>query len=175
MNYRIKLILMFTAFLIAGNTMAGDRGQRSERMHARGGPDMGMQLIQHLTKAIRGLDLSEEQKTAVRAELSGMKEDLRPLIRQLHEGRKELHGVIISEQYDADAVAVIAEQQGILTAEITMLVSEIASSVLARLTDEQRADLQAMGVERREHREGGRREMKRGRRESRDQEGSEGS
>ena len=174
MNYRIKLVLMLTAFLLAGNTLAAERGQHSERMHARGGPDIGMQVIQHLTKAIRRLDLSEEQKTAVRAEFSGMKEDLRPLIRQLHEGRKELRGVIISEQYDADAVAAIAEQQGTLTAEITVLVSEIASSVLARLTDEQRADLQAMGVERREHREG-HRETMRARRESRNQDGSEGS
>jgi len=174
MNYRIKLVLILTAFLLAGNTLAAERGQHSERMHARGGPDIGMQVIQHLTKAIRRLDLSEEQKTAVRAEFSGMKEDLRPLIRQLHEGRKELRGVIISEQYDADAVAAIAEQQGTLTAEITVLVSEIASSVLARLTDEQRADLQAMGVERREHQEG-HREMMRSRRESRNQDGSEGS
>jgi len=169
---------MLTAFLLAGNTLAAERGQHSERMHARGGPDMGMQMgmqvIQHLTKAIRRLDLSEEQKTAVRAEFSGMKEDLRPLIRQLHEGRKELRGVIISEQYDADAVAAIAEQQGTLTAEITVLVSEIASSVLARLTDEQRADLQAMGDTRREHR-GGHREMMRARRESRNQDDSEGS
>ncbi len=174
MNYRIKLVLILTAFLLAGNTLAAERGQHSERMHARGGPDIGMQVIQHLTKAIRRLDLSEEQKTAVRAEFSGMKEDLRPLIRQLHEGRKELRGVIISEQYDADAVAAIAEQQGTLTAEITVLVSEIASSVLARLTDEQRADLQDMGGTRREHREG-HREMMRARRESRNQDGSEGS
>ena len=182
MKKRIKLVLLLAALAASGMAMAADHGDRGKPMHHRGGPDMGMhnrggpdmgmQVIEHLKRALRRLDLSDEQRDAIRSNMSGMREDLRPLVKQIHEGRRELHEIISSGEYDPEAAAVIASQQGELTEELTMLISGMAASVLAELSDEQRAELKAMGEKRRAHREE-RLDRKMQRLESRRQEGNE--
>ena len=160
MHNRITFCLLFIGLLLAGNCVAGEHRPHQDRMHQRGGPGgpgMAAPLIQHLTRAIRHLDLSDEQKASIHADLKGLRDSLQPLVKKLRESKKELHGLITASEYDADAVASNAEQQGNLTAEITMLASKVASAVLAQFSDEQRAELKAMGEERRarrqEHRE----------------------
>lgn len=157
MKNRIMALTLAAGLAVAGAASAADRGPRMDRQEHRGGQEFGLQVIQHLGKAIRRLDLSEEQRVAIHDEFGVFKETVKPLVHEFHSGRKGLHGVITADAFDADAAAEIAEQQGQLTTEITMLVSEAAAAVLAHLSDEQRAELQAMGEERRvrksEHRE----------------------
>ncbi len=163
MNKRISLSLLMAALLLAASTAAAERGPRHDRMNQRGGGPMGAQMIKHLTRAIRQLDLSDEQRESIRTDLKGLKESLRPLIKELHQGRKELHGLVTADSYDAGAVAALAEQQGKLSAEITTLANGAAAAVLAQLSDKQRAEMKAMGEERRAHR-AGHREKKKARR-----------
>ena len=160
MNNRIKFYLLLTGLLLAGNSVSGEHGTHQDRMHQRGGPGgpgMAAPVIQHLTRAIRRLDLSSEQEEFIRADLEGLRGTLKPLLMELHEAKRELMGLITASEYDAEAVAINAEQQGILTAEITIITSDAASAVLAQLNEEQRAELKALGEERRarseEHRE----------------------
>ncbi len=153
MNKQIKFCLLLTGLLLAGNSIAGDHGPGQDRMHQRGGPGMATPIIQHLTRAIRRLDLSDDQKESIHTELKGLKGTLKPLVQELHESKKDLHGLITASEYDAEAVAINAERQGSLTAEITIIASEVASAVLAQLSDAQRAELEAMGEEHRAHRE----------------------
>lgn len=147
-------IALAAGLVFAGTASAADKGPRMDRQHhQRGGQELGLQVIQHLGKAMRRLDLSEEQKVAIKDEFGLFRETVKPLVQELHSGRKGLHEVITADDYNADAAAEIAEHQGQLTAEITMLVSEAAAAVMAQLSDEQRAELQAMGDERRARKE----------------------
>jgi Spy/CpxP family protein refolding chaperone len=178
MNKRMTFLAGLSALMIAGTTFAGDRNARMERGHERGGPDLGLQVIEHLGKAIRRLDLTEDQKTSIRAEFMGFKETIRPLAKELHKGRMQLRDVISEGEYDADAAAEIAEQQGQITTDITLAVSDAVASVLAQLSDEQRAELEAMGEERRARKEQRREKIearKRERMEARGQEPPEGT
>ena len=153
MNKQIKFCLLLTGLLLAGNSIAGDHGPGQDRMHQRSGPGMATPIIQHLARAIRRLDLSDDQKDSIHAEFKGLKSTLKPLVQELHESKKDLHGLITASEYDAEAVAINAERQGSLMAEITIIASEVAAAVLAQLSDAQRAELEAMGEDRRGHRE----------------------
>ena len=149
MSKYLKTTLLLATLLFAVSAVAADPDRG--RMHQRGG-EMGTQMIEHLGKALRRLDLSEEQKESIHADMKGLRESLKPLVREMHEGRKGLHELITSDAYDQDAAAEIAGHQGQLTTEITLLVSGVAANVLAQLSDEQRAELMAMGEKRRAHR-----------------------
>ena len=127
----MKVSLFLATLMFAGASFAADHGpgkgrMQKDRMHQRG-PDMGMQVIEHLGKALRRLDLSEEQKESIHADMKGLREELKPLVKEIHQGRKELHGLITADSYDADAAAAIAEQQGELTTQVTMTVSQVAA------------------------------------------------
>ena len=176
MTNRLKISLLVTGLILAASSIAGERNQDRGRMHQRGGPDIAGQIMEHLGRAVRNLDLTEDQKVAIREEFGGFKETVMPLVKELHQGRKGLHLAITGETYDADAVAAIATQQGELTTEITLVAIEAAAAVLAQLSDEQRAELRAMAQDRRAHFEERRKIMKEHRKErrgTRNQDGSE--
>lgn len=159
MNTKYRVIAACAALLLAGAAMAGDRGPR----HDRGPMGMGAEVIEHFARALRQLDLSEDQKTAIHEDLRGLRESVRPLVHEMFETRKALHQQITADAYDSDAVAELATRQGSISAEITIIASEVAAGVLAQLTDEQRAELHALAEARRAHREA-HRELKRQRR-----------
>jgi Spy/CpxP family protein refolding chaperone len=152
MKTRYKITLILTTALLAGASIANAEGGRMERKHVRPGGDVGMHVIQRLGKAMHRLDLSEEQRTAIKGEFKALKESARPLVKQIHEGRGTLRDLTTQIPYDADAVAAITEQQGSLTAEVARMVSGTVATVLGHLDEEQRAELQAMGEQRRAHR-----------------------
>ena len=160
MNKRISISLLMAVILLAASTASAERGPSHDRMNQRPGGEFGTQVIEHLTRAIRRLDLSDEQRESIRNDLKGLRTSLKPTIKELHQGRKELHGLVTADSYDADAVAAIAEHQGDLVAEISTIASGVAAGVLAQLSDQQRAELMAMGEERRTHRDGHREKMK---------------
>jgi Spy/CpxP family protein refolding chaperone len=150
MNFKSRILIVLAAVLLTASASAADRGPHHDRGHA--GMGMGPEVMQHLVKALHRLDLSEEQKTAIHADLGGLRESMQPLMHELLDSRKALHEQITADTYDADAVAEIAARQGSLTAEMTIIASEAASGVLAQLNDEQRAELKAMGTAHRAHR-----------------------
>jgi Spy/CpxP family protein refolding chaperone len=152
MNFKSGILIVLAGVLLmaSASASAADRGPRHDRGHP--GMGMGPEVMQHLVKAVHRLDLSEEQKTAIHADLSGLRETMQPLMLELHESRKALHEQITADTYDAHAVAEIAARQGSLTTEMTIIASEAASGVLAQLSDEQRAELKAMGTAHRAHR-----------------------
>jgi Spy/CpxP family protein refolding chaperone len=149
MNTVTRTLLLAVTLIFAGTAFAEGHGK--DRRDHRGPPGMAMPAIEHLTRAFRHLDLSEEQKESIRTELKSMREEIKPLMKQMHESRKDLHGQITAESYDADAVAEMATLQGNLTAQITTITSGAAAGLLAQLTDEQRLELEAMGEKRRGH------------------------
>jgi Spy/CpxP family protein refolding chaperone len=148
MNFKSKLLVLITCLALAGGAFARDHGPRPDRGHL----GMGAELVSHLTRALRRLDLSEDQKEIIHADLQDLRESMKPLVRDLRQNRKALHEQITAADYDANAVTELATRQGSITAEMTIIASEVAAGVLASLTDEQRAELKAMAETRRAHR-----------------------
>ncbi len=148
-----RTLMLAAALLFAGASWADHHGH--DRKGHRDAPDIGgLPAIQHLTRAFRHLDLDEGQKEAIHEELKAMREAVRPLVKQVMESRRELHGLITALDFDEEAVAALASEQGDLTAEITLIVAGAASTALAQLTDEQRSELQALRDKHKARREG---------------------
>jgi Spy/CpxP family protein refolding chaperone len=148
MTHRSRIFLLTAALVMAASAMAAPRGERGTH---RGGTEFA-QVMQHLGEAIRGLDLTEDQRAAVQAEFEAHRETVRPLAEEMRSSRQALHEVIMADAYDADAAADIAQRQGALAAELMTVSANAAAAVLGQLTDEQRAELDTLIEFRRGHR-----------------------
>lgn len=95
-----------------------------------GGPGM---------RVIKQLDLSVEQKDAIK----GVMEQYRPRMRELRESRREQRQVLMALTPDdpgyAGAVAEASEQASADARELVTLMGEVQAAVYALLTDEQKA------------------------------------
>ena len=111
-----------------------------------------MPAIGHLMHAIRRLDLSDEQREAARAIKGALKADVRPIMQEMKAGHMQLKELVKADSYDEPAVAALAGKEGDLTAERILLTSRAISEILGLLTDEQRAELEAMAAQRQEKR-----------------------
>lgn len=159
MNRQLLISMVLAGAMVAGTAFAGpydgpDRGPR------HGGPDMAPPIIERIGRALRNLDLSDDQRQSVHAEMQGLKQSMQPLVQSLHENRKSLHELVTADEYDSAAVAEAAEKQGAITAQMTILASATAANVLALLDEEQRAQLEDMAAERQEFRADHKKRMK---------------
>ncbi len=138
------LILSASGVALAGNPDGGF-GDRDKRQHR------GMQnnpFVEQVMRAIKRLDLEDEQKTTIRSIMQTLKADSRDLMEQTKAGHLQLRTLITAENYDEDAVAALADKEGELAAERTILASKALSEVYAQLTPEQQTELDAMATER---------------------------
>jgi protein CpxP len=147
MKSSMRVLLITIPLLLAGAALAADHGK--DRRGHRGGPEMALPGVSHLTRAMRQLDLTTEQKEAIHADFKAMREQVRPILKQVHESRRAMHGLINAKPYDADAVAELAAKHGSLNADVTRIAANTAAGMLAKLTEEQRTKLEAMGEQRR--------------------------
>lgn len=162
------MISVMTALLLAISGMAvaqdggqgpGNKGQRSHR---------GMQaqprtMMEGVMRAIKRLDLSEEQKEGIWATVHELRGELHPIMVEMKTGQRELRELVTSGSFDASAVAALAEKEGDLTGQRILLTSEAVANVLGQLTEEQRTELEAMAAERKQRAKGKRdRKGKRG-------------
>lgn len=122
-----------------------DRGHR-----AQGGYDPTSSVQRKLTRAMKQLDLSEEQESAVRAIFEDNREDLQANREATRAVREDIRALLDSWPLDEAALASLAEREGELAEERVVLTSTLASEVLAELDEDQRAELDAMREERRE-------------------------
>ena len=154
MNNRVKTLLttfLSAAFLIsAGTTFAqgnddwpGKRGQRGMQ---------GMPAVEHLMRAIRRLDLDDEQQASIQAVMKEMKTEIKPLMTEMKAGHSQLKELVKADEFDEDAVIALATKEGDLAAERIVMTSRALSEVYGYLTDEQRVELEEMATERAERR-----------------------
>lgn len=142
------LLLTMTGMVVAqdGGPAPGNKGQRPH--HARQAPPQTM--VEGLMRAIKRLDLSDEQKEGIWATVHNLKGQLHPVMIEMKSGQEELRALISSADYDAKAVAALAKKEGALTEKRILLTSEAVANVLGQLTQEQRAQLDAMKAERKQ-------------------------
>lgn len=170
MKFSRILIAAVTGIALSMSVQAAERG------HERGGQDRGkmrgpgapgMQVIHHLKRALHGLDLTEDQKANIKADMQGFRETLKPLAMEMKESKGALRELVMSESYDESTAAELAAQQGELSGQIALTVSNAVANVMAQLTPDQRAELEAKRAHRQDHREQ-RKEMRQARRQKRD-------
>jgi len=129
--------------------------QKKGRHHQRGG--QSMQGVEKLMRAIKQLDLDEAQKDSTRAIMQTLRQDQREITQEIKAGHEQLKDLIKAETYDEEAVAALAEREGLLVAERLIITSKAMSEIYGLLTDEQRLELEAM-AEKRKTRKGERRQ-----------------
>jgi protein CpxP len=143
----VATLLLAVSGIALAQDFSGEPGRKGSRNHRGMQP---MPLTDQLMRAIKHLDLSEEQKTNIKAVMQGLKEEVHPIMQDMRTGHEQLKELVKAEGYDEDAVALVAEKEGDLAAQRIMLTSEALSNVLAQLTDEQREQLDTMAAERKE-------------------------
>jgi Spy/CpxP family protein refolding chaperone len=157
MKHMKKLLVTVISSLLlmsAGTTMAQDpAGPDNKARHHQGGMQ-AMPVVERTMRAIRHLDLDEEQKTAIKAVMKGLKEDVRPLMAETRANHEQLKDLVKAIDFDDEAVAILAEKEGDLAAQRLMLTSRALSDVYKLLTREQRDELEAMAAQRQERRGG---------------------
>ena len=107
-------------------------------------------MMDHFTRALRRLDLSDEQKESIHATMQTMKTEIAPIMSETKAGHLQLKELIKADQYDEDAVADLAAKEGDLAAERMLIASKAISVMLDQLTDEQRIQLDEMAAARKE-------------------------
>ena len=146
--------VMITTLLFAfsGNALAQETVSESAepakkgRQHQRG--PQAMPAVDRMMRAIRHLDLDDEQKAGIKLTMQNLRTDERALKKEMKDGHAQLKELIQADTYDEAAVASIAEKEGALVAERLIITSRAMSEVYGQLTDEQRLELEAMAAER---------------------------
>jgi protein CpxP len=143
------LLMAGTGSVFAQDPGDGPGNNRPEKKRPQHHRDMqATPVLDHLMHALRQLDLSDEQKANTRAILEVMKAEIHPITMEMRAGQQLLKQLIKSPDFDEEAVSALAQKEGDLTAERIMITSLAMSRVMAELTDEQRAELDAMGERR---------------------------
>jgi len=151
------MISVITALLLTVSGIAvaqdGDPGQGPGNKGQR--PHRGMQaqprtMMEGVMRAIKRLDLSEEQKEGIWATVHDLRGELHPIMVEMKTGQRELRELITSASFDEQAAAALAEKEGDLTEQRILLTSAAVADVLGQLTEEQRAQLEAMAAERKQ-------------------------
>lgn len=143
------LLLGSTGSLMAQDDVRGEpfrQGQGQGHRHHAG--KQAMPMVGGMMRAIRQLDLTEQQDEDIRTVMQGMKESIRPVMEQTRAGHMALRELVKADVYDEEAVAVLAAKEGDLAAERVLITSKAMSEVLGLLTDEQRAELDTMAANR---------------------------
>lgn len=150
----IQTILASSLLIFAGTGLA-QNDDTTPRHSGQGkfGPGgqrgmQGMPVIEHFTRAMRQLDLSDEQEESIRAVMQRLKTDVRPVMGDMKASQMQLKELIKADDYDENAVAELAAKEGDLAAERIILSSKAFAQMYGYLSDEQRVQLDEMAATR---------------------------
>jgi protein CpxP len=144
-----RTILSTLLICFMGTALAQDpTAEPTRKGHKQQRGNQAMPVAASMMRAIRHLDLSDEQKTDIKVIMKDLKVEERQLTRGTKPGQEQLKELIKADSFDEEAVAALAEQEGALAAERLIITSRALSEVYAQLTDEQRAELETMATQR---------------------------
>jgi Spy/CpxP family protein refolding chaperone len=135
----IGILVLGAVFVVAQKAM-----HRGFGGHGFGGrPGMGM--------ALRGLNLTDDQKAKVKEIMEANKTTFQPLMQSLRDNHKKLADLTANGAFDEAQVQALATEQGNLTAKMIVERERVKSQVFAILTDEQKAKAAQMHEQMKEH------------------------
>jgi len=149
---KITITIITTLLLtVSGMALAQDfYGGPGNKGQQRG--MQGMPMVQGMMRGLRRLDLEDEQRDDIRAIMQDLRTETIPVIQKTRTLHLQLRELVKADVYDEDAVAALAVQEGDFAAERLMITSRALSEVFSQLTQEQRAELDAMIAERQQWR-----------------------
>ncbi len=121
-----------------GNWKQGDRGRRGKR----GGGHKGMGM------GFRGIELTEAQKEQMKAIGQASREGSKSLRDQMKANRRQLQQATENGAFNEAQVQAIAQQQGVLRAQMIVEREKVKSQMFAILTTEQKAKVAEMKEQR---------------------------
>lgn len=142
----IVLVAMGAMFVFAQDGAGqkdGKRGFGKRGGHHRGGHGM----------MLRGLDLTDEQKTQVKTIMQSSRESSKSLREQMKANRQKLQTLSDSGNFDQAQVQALADEQGKLTAQMIVEKEKVKSQISAILTPEQKAKAAEMKAQFKQKRE----------------------
>ncbi|TQV88780.1 Spy/CpxP family protein refolding chaperone [Aliikangiella coralliicola] len=117
-----------------------------ERMH-RHGPGFGLRGLRH---AFSHLDLSDEQKSALKSLKNSNKETIQAGREAMRSLKKEMKALLMAETIDEAAVKSLSTTIAAQKADQLILFANLKKQAIALLTDEQKAQLDEMKAKRQE-------------------------
>lgn len=90
--------------------------------------------------ALKGLDLTDEQKVKMKEIMDNGRTTVQPLMEQARVNREKIKGLGTDGSFDQAQVEALATEQGGLTAKMIVEKERAKSQVFAILTDEQKAN-----------------------------------
>lgn len=142
MKKKIIITISIVALLVTGTifAVASQRPFAQRHFGKRGLAGNPEQLIEHaLDRAAVMLDLTDAQKTQIKAILEAEKPVVQPLILQLATNRKEMQEITSNGSFNESQVQAIANKQGQLMSKLIVEKERVQSQVYVVLTPEQRA------------------------------------
>lgn len=139
MKKKVILAIIAGALLVAGSifVIAQKAGHKDGAGFGRGHrPGFGM--------ALRGLDLTDDQKAKVKEIMESSKTNVQPLVQQLKDNHAKLAGLGADGKFDQATVEAAANEQGAITAKLIVEKEKAKAQVFALLTDDQKAKAAAM-------------------------------
>lgn len=143
----IVLIAMGAMFIFAQDATGQKDGKRGKRGHFGKRAGHGMML--------RGLDLTEEQKTQMKSIRQASRETVKPIREQMKANRQKLQTLSESGTFDEAQVQAIAAQQGNLSAQMIVQRERVKAQMFNILTPEQKtkaAEMKAQFKQKRQER-----------------------
>ena len=123
-----------------------DKPPRKGQHHQRA--DQQMPAVDRMMRAVRHLDLSDEQKASIRDIMKDLKTRERAHMKEMRAMHAQLKELIKADTFDESAVSALARKKGDMSAERMLRASRSMSRVYGQLTGEQRAELEAMAEKR---------------------------
>jgi len=122
----------------------------------RGGHHMGSDYKHgdkgfNVDRMAKKLDLSDDQRTKIEAIIKASKQQKSDQRDKMKANREQLKELTMQSPLNEAAVRTVADAQGDLKADMIVLRVQQRAKINAVLSDEQRAELQAMGDKKRGH------------------------
>ena len=110
-----------------------------KRANGGGGHGFGHVRGDKMGMALRGLDLTDEQKAKVKEIMEANKAAFEPTMQAMKENRSKLHNLSKAGTFDQAQVEALANEQGDLVAKTIVQKESVKAQIFAILTDEQKA------------------------------------
>jgi Spy/CpxP family protein refolding chaperone len=137
-------VLVFAGSLFAQPSRMDRDGYGHHHRDEYRAAGVGMSGQSELMRALRKLDLSEEQQTQLRGLMGSGREALRDQMRALQETRKAMQDAMNAEPYDTARVQQLAEAQGTAVTGMILKRAETWQEIRSVLTPEQRVELNTL-------------------------------
>lgn len=119
----------------------------AQRSGGKGGHEFGRGTGGHgggIEMALRGLDLTDEQKPKVKEVMEAAKTTTEALMEQTRANHEKIRGLGTDGKFDQAQVEALATEQGNLMAKMIVEKEKVKAQIFALLTDEQKAKAETM-------------------------------